>query len=65
MTKKEWNLFDKILYKVLNYVVGFGWIIPIWSSIYKLELFLTWIGCLFLGLIMAYNKKNTKGSDGE
>ncbi len=54
------NKFDKQIYSFLNYFVFFAWLIPIWSPIYKMELSLTWVGCLFLGLIMTSMQKDNE-----
>lgn len=54
------NKFDKCLYYFLNWIFYFGWLIPIWSTIYKLEFFLTWIGCVVLALIMASMKSDNE-----
>ena len=58
MINPEWNKFDTELFKVLNYVVALGWLIPIWSPVYKINILLTWIGCLALGLLMSSIKKD-------
>lgn len=54
------NKFDKLLYSSLNYITFFGWLIPIWSPVYKMEIFLTWLGCLLMGLMMASMKSDNE-----
>ncbi len=55
----KFNKFEESLFIFLNWNFALGWLVPIWSRVYRLEFFLTWIGLVFIGLMMVSMKEDS------
>lgn len=56
----SFNKFDEFMYPILNYIVAFGWLIPLWIPVYQKQLFFTWLGFFMLVQLMRLMKDDNQ-----